>query len=462
MAKTLLLADDSVTIQKVVSISFASEDVTLVTVDNGDDAIERAREVRPDMILADVVMPGKSGYEVCEAVKADPDLRHVPVLLLSGTFEAFDEEHAARVGADGHIAKPFESQSLVEQVNSYLHAVPTPTPSVAVPVPAPEVAAPSAAADPEADSFDFFDDDLGAAEPDAPEPAPEASDLDLSDSAFAMGDDDLIPPEISDDESLSGSDPEDGFVGTGEIYPDRTLALVPDDDAPASEIPPTAIETELAPLDPGDELVASVEEEADDSFVTVDPASTADEAFDFSFERESTAPEALRAAAPVATLDDSEVDDLVDGAVLDADADDALDVAPMPELESSDMNDLPDATRVVDVAPPMESVSEAIAVEALDEPSAAPPPMPPPATHAERGDAAARVDAVLAKISPELRETMHDTLEKIAWEAFGDVTETIVREVVDRVEKVAWEVVPQLTETLIKAEIQRLKGDSES
>ena len=75
MPKTLLLADDSVTIQKVVAISFASEDLTITTVDNGDDAVTRARELLPDVILADVVMPGKSGYEVCEAVKADPALR---------------------------------------------------------------------------------------------------------------------------------------------------------------------------------------------------------------------------------------------------------------------------------------------------------------------------------------------------------------------------------------------------
>ena len=130
MSKTLLLADDSVTIQKVVAISFASEDLTIATVDNGDDAITRARELLPDVILADVVMPGKSGYEVCEAVKADPTLRHIPVLLLTGTFEAFDEERAQRAGAAGHVAKPFEAQALVQRVRELLEtpvAAPAPT-----------------------------------------------------------------------------------------------------------------------------------------------------------------------------------------------------------------------------------------------------------------------------------------------------------------------------------------------
>ncbi|MHC4181478.1 MAG: response regulator, partial [Planctomycetota bacterium] len=120
MPKTLLLADDSVTIQKVVGISFANEDVTLLTVDNGDDAVARVREARPDIILADVVMPGMNGYEVCEAIKSDPELSHTPVLLLTGTFEAFDEERAAQVGADGHTTKPFDAQSLVDQVTARL------------------------------------------------------------------------------------------------------------------------------------------------------------------------------------------------------------------------------------------------------------------------------------------------------------------------------------------------------
>jgi CheY-like chemotaxis protein len=116
MPKNLLLADDSITIQKVVGITFANEDYKVTTVDNGEDAISKARELRPDVILADVVMPRKNGYEVCEAVKADPGLRHIPVLLLAGTFEAFDEARARQARADGHIAKPFESQALITKV----------------------------------------------------------------------------------------------------------------------------------------------------------------------------------------------------------------------------------------------------------------------------------------------------------------------------------------------------------
>ena len=120
MPKNLLLADDSVTIQKVVGITFAGEDFQITAVDNGEDAVARARELRPDIILADVVMPGKNGYEVCEAIKADAALKNTPVLLLAGTFEAFDEARARSVRADAHIAKPFESQVLINKVKELL------------------------------------------------------------------------------------------------------------------------------------------------------------------------------------------------------------------------------------------------------------------------------------------------------------------------------------------------------
>lgn len=120
MPKKILLADDSMTIQKVISITLASEDVDMVIVSDGNAAVAKAREIKPDLILADVAMPGKSGYEVCEIIKSDPQLYKIPVLLLAGTFEPLNKEEAARVKADDSIVKPFESTSFVEKVKSLL------------------------------------------------------------------------------------------------------------------------------------------------------------------------------------------------------------------------------------------------------------------------------------------------------------------------------------------------------
>lgn len=138
MSKKLLLADDSITIQKVIGITFANEDYSLCVVDNGDAALEKARVELPDLILADVFMPGKNGYELCAAIKAEAGLQQIPVLLLAGTFEPFDEAKARKAGADGWIAKPFESQALIDRVEELL-ARPR-TPVVAAPIPAPAAA----------------------------------------------------------------------------------------------------------------------------------------------------------------------------------------------------------------------------------------------------------------------------------------------------------------------------------
>ena len=138
MSKKLLLADDSITIQKVIGITFANEDYSLCVVDNGDAALEKARVELPDLILADVFMPGKNGYELCAAIKAEAGLQQIPVLLLAGTFEPFDEAKARKAGADGWIAKPFESQALIDRVEELL-ARPRP-PVVAAPTPAPAAA----------------------------------------------------------------------------------------------------------------------------------------------------------------------------------------------------------------------------------------------------------------------------------------------------------------------------------
>ena len=138
MPKTLLLADDSVTIQKVVGIVFATEDYQVTVVDNGEDALRKAREMRPDIVLADAVMPRMNGYELCQAIKADPQLADVPVLLLAGTFEPFDEARARAARADGHIAKPFESHALLTRVREVVEGVsvePQPQPYPRAPAP---------------------------------------------------------------------------------------------------------------------------------------------------------------------------------------------------------------------------------------------------------------------------------------------------------------------------------------
>jgi CheY-like chemotaxis protein len=116
MSIKILLADDSITIQKVVGIIFGGEDYTLTVVDNGKAAVEKAREINPDVLLIDALMPGMSGYEVCEAVRATPELAAKPILLLTGSFEPFDENKAKSCGADDFLAKPFESQQIVNKV----------------------------------------------------------------------------------------------------------------------------------------------------------------------------------------------------------------------------------------------------------------------------------------------------------------------------------------------------------
>ena len=115
--RKLLLADDSITIQKVVDLTFADEGVNVLCVSNGREAIEALAEFSPDVVLADVFMPERTGYEVCEYIKQNDKFKHIPVMLLVGSFEPFDEEEARRVGANDTLTKPFQSiRRLIEKV----------------------------------------------------------------------------------------------------------------------------------------------------------------------------------------------------------------------------------------------------------------------------------------------------------------------------------------------------------
>ena len=116
MSRKLLLADDSITIQRVIELTFSGEDVSVIAVGDGEQAIARIPIEKPDIVLADIGMPKRSGYEVSAFVKEHPELSHIPVLLLAGAFEPVDEARARQVKCDGVLVKPFEPQSVIARV----------------------------------------------------------------------------------------------------------------------------------------------------------------------------------------------------------------------------------------------------------------------------------------------------------------------------------------------------------
>ena len=182
MAHKLLLADDSVTIQRVIELTFADEDVQVSVVGDGKQAIDRIQADRPDIVLADVGMPERDGYDVAAFVKSTPQYSHIPVVLLTGAFEPIDENRARAVGCDGVLVKPFEPQMVINRVRELLSGY---RPPGSMPGPAPVSAvAPAAAA---------------VASPPAPAPAREPIDFDS----------DLAPGPLS--EAPKGDSLEDYF-----------------------------------------------------------------------------------------------------------------------------------------------------------------------------------------------------------------------------------------------------------
>src|SRR5438128_7416714 len=153
----ILVADDNSNIQKMVGLALKDQGIEVVAVGNGEAAVRKIADVKPDLVLADVFMPVRNGYEVCKYVKDDSTLSHIPVILLVGAFDPLDEQEAQRVGADGVLKKPFvPPDPLISMVKSALSrsgvvlgapAVPTPPPPIPVatksePAPSPRVVPP--------------------------------------------------------------------------------------------------------------------------------------------------------------------------------------------------------------------------------------------------------------------------------------------------------------------------------
>jgi CheY-like chemotaxis protein len=117
----ILVADDNSNIQKMVGLALKDQGIDVVAVGNGEAAVRKISDIHPDLVLADVFMPVRNGYEVCQYVKTDSALSHIPVILLVGAFDPLDEQEAQRVGADGVLKKPFvPPDPLISMVKSAL------------------------------------------------------------------------------------------------------------------------------------------------------------------------------------------------------------------------------------------------------------------------------------------------------------------------------------------------------
>jgi CheY-like chemotaxis protein len=474
MPKTLLLADDSVVIQKLVGLSFANEDVRLVTADNGDDAISLATAERPDIVIADVIMPGKSGYEVCEAIKQNPAMAHIPVLLLTGTFEAFDEDRAQSAGSAGHITKPFEAQALVARVNALLASPavsPPPPPAVEETAPpAVEIAEAQGADTGGSGAFDFFEDDVS----DLSDGAPELEASDPLAAPLGLAEDEEVP--------LAAMDVDAGLLGS-----DSTVALMPEESEDAIE-GDTDFEGELVELEPETEL-ATGDELADGSATVL-----AEDLFDTPVDDASDwltppaeAAHAFASAPPEAATLHSDLETVVEEEQPDASPVEAN------ALEDDLFEEVPDAALLADASPD-DAPDASDAFDSWSEPAAAEPSPPASATDTSRPPIGSDFDISVSDLGPAapsaaamperdraapvaerpaagasasdaitaaMRERLNETLEKVAWEAFSELSEQVVRQVLDRVETIAWEVIPQMTESMIREEIRRMKGEDE-
>lgn len=118
MSKIVLCVDDSATMQQVADITFRGTEFTYVGARNFDEGLDKARSQKPTVVLADSHMPGngKSGYDLCLALKSDPATSNIPVVILVGNAAPFDAARGLQVGADANLPKPWDTQTMLEKV----------------------------------------------------------------------------------------------------------------------------------------------------------------------------------------------------------------------------------------------------------------------------------------------------------------------------------------------------------
>jgi CheY-like chemotaxis protein len=391
---SLLVADDSITIQKVIGIIFGSEEYSLTVVDNGKAAVQKAQELLPDVLVIDALMPGMSGYEVCEAIRNDPALSTRPVLLLTGSFEPFDEDRARQCGADDHIVKPFESQQIVAKVQQLFELGQQRAgggqPVAAAAAPPAETAAPAfTAPDPFEEAPSPFEPTSFDPEPETVSPAEETVFNFQSDNAFEPVTETFAAPLEEPVPARSPDDPWGAF--TQEPAPAVASDVpfeAPAEPAPLSFAPEPFVPPQEEAFEPP--AVERNEQQVGASWVPVE-----EQTFEFRDESFGT-----------------ELPQVFEGTIAEG-------VIPEPEPAFD-----PGAFEpVTSVEPFVEQVAD-IPRQVVPAPEAADLP-------------AGAVPAPLALTEEQLRAAVlsasRETIERIVWEVVPDLAETMIQEAIRRI-----------------------------
>lgn len=120
MQKKIMVVDDEPYIARVIKFKLEQEGYAVISANDGVTGLDRIRQEKPDLVLLDVMMPGLTGYEVCQQVKADADLQGIPVVFLTAKGQERDREQGLNLGASDYITKPFSPNRLLELVKSII------------------------------------------------------------------------------------------------------------------------------------------------------------------------------------------------------------------------------------------------------------------------------------------------------------------------------------------------------
>lgn len=409
MSIKVLVADDSITIQKVIGIIFGGDEYSLTVVDNGKAAVEKAREINPDVLLIDALMPGMTGYEVAEMVRATPALATKPILLLTGSFEPFDEDKAKKCGADDFIAKPFESQQIIAKVkellelgNSRAQSPASPAAEQPAPTAPPLVATAEVPVIPEVPVQEAPPADIwGAFTPDVQEPA------------FAT--EPAVVPAFQEVQAVEPAEP-DVFAIVSE---EDNVQLVQE-----SAVTPASPQHTGSQWIPVDENTFEFEEAAEP------PAAVQPEVF--------AAPETPVVQEP--SFGDISFEDTVEPPAIASVPEDAF-AAPDPgfaEPSSAALADFATAPPLfespVAVPEPFAPLADPVAVPVFSVPTE-PEPVVVTSSPSAAPTTVGAVELTEEQLKVALSSVSKDVIERIVWEVVPDLAEAMIREAIRRIKE---------------------------